>query len=158
MNEKRTSILIGGLVVTVLSTSYLGFINLVCCLGVVIGALVTVWHYTSTHSLTVTAGEGAGMGIRAGLIGVVAASLLNFAFAQAGLDATTFANQFMLDRFGDGMPPEQVDELERQIREGPSVQDLLMGLGIGALLYSLFGAAGGAIGAALFKKGEDDHV
>ncbi|MEL7363842.1 MAG: hypothetical protein AAFN13_17325 [Bacteroidota bacterium] len=158
MNEKQTSILIGGLVVTVLSTSYLGFINFVCCLGVLVGAIVTVWHYTSTNTVTISGGDGAKMGVLAALIGLVASAVINYVLALVGLDATAFVNQLVLDRFGDAMPPEQVAEIERQIADGPRISDVVTSLGVGSILYALFGAVGGVIGAALFKKGESDHA
>ena len=44
MPDTKQSILMGALVTGILSTSYLSLINLLCCLGVIAGALVAVWH------------------------------------------------------------------------------------------------------------------
>ena len=58
MPDKQQSIILGGIVAGILSTSYLGFLNLLCCMGIIIGALVAVWHYTDTHELTIPSGTG----------------------------------------------------------------------------------------------------
>ncbi len=155
MSAKQQSILLGGAVVALLSTSYLSFINYLCCLGVIIGAVVAVWHYTSTNSLTVKPGEGAVMGLMAGVVGALIALVLNYVIMQMGIRHDQAMLNVLMDSFRDAMPPEQYDELVRQRDQPLRLGSYLASGMIGVLVSGLFGAIGGAIGAAMFKKGTD---
>lgn len=160
MNSKSQSLILGGLVAGLLSTSYLGFINMICCLGVIAGALTAVWHYTSTYEVTIPSGEGAGMGAIAGLIGAGVSTILNLVLMAIGIRHDLAVNQFMLDRFGDQMPPEQYDQMiamiEKPFTIGGWLAENVMGLVIGLAVSAIFGAIGGVIGAKLFKKGGEE--
>lgn len=155
MSGKQQSILLGSAVVAVLSTSYLSFINCLCCLGVIAGAMVAVWHYTQTNQLTIKPGEGAVMGLMAGLIGAVIALVLNYILMQIGIRHDAALLNAMLDMFQDSLPPEQYDELVRQRDEPTTLGSYLTSGMIGVAVSAIFGAVGGAIGAALFKKGAE---
>ncbi|PIQ63810.1 MAG: hypothetical protein COV99_00855 [Bacteroidetes bacterium CG12_big_fil_rev_8_21_14_0_65_60_17] len=159
MPDKKRSILLGGLVSGLLSTSYLGFINVLCCLGVIAGALAAVWHYTSENQLSVKAGEGAGMGALSGLVGFIVGNLLTLVFMSLGIRHDLAINQYMLNAFGENMPPEQYDMMVAQIEKpftiGGYLADSLLTLLLSALVVVAMGAAGGAIGARMFRKGGD---
>ena len=157
MPSKNQSILIGSLVVALLSTSYLGLINLICCLGVIVGAASTVWHYTTTNKLTVPAGTGAGMGAAAGAIGAVIATILNFILMQAGLDGSDVINNMIMERFASQMDPEQLAEMEAQQEAARTVAGQATNAAIFFVVSAIFGAIGGAIGAAVFKKGTEGY-
>lgn len=154
MPSKQQSIILGGLVAGLLSTSYLSFINFLCCAGILAGALVAVWHYTDTNELTLPAGQGAVIGILAALVGWGVSFVLNYVLIQAGIRADLTVSQFMLDRFGASMPPEQYDALIAQMEEEITVGKYVLSALPGLALSALFGAIGGAVGAAIFKKGE----
>jgi len=158
MPSKQQSIVLGGVLVGILSTSYLGLINMLCCAGVIIGALVAVWHYTSQNELTISAGQGAGLGVMAALLGWAIAFVLNFVLIKAGIRSDQAISQFILDKVGSNMPPEQYDQLlqqmEREVSFGAYFLNSLIGLGLSAL----FGAIGGAIGAAIFKKAPPEEL
>ncbi len=160
MPDKKQSILLGGLISGLLSTSYLGFINFLCCLGVIAGALAAVWHYTSTNELTIKTGEGAGMGALAGLVGYFVGNILTMLLMSMGVRHDLAANQFVLDRFGENMPPEQYDMMVAQIEKPFTlvgwVSENMLTLVISALVVVAMGAIGGALGAKMFKKGGDD--
>lgn len=155
MSTKMQSILLGGAVVAVLSTSYLGFINMCCCAGVIIGSMAAVWHYTSTNDLTIPTGEGAVMGLSAALIGGVIAFVLNIILANMGLGAEEAIQEFIMTRFADAMNPEQLEQMEQQFEASSSMGTRLINGVIGLVITAGFGAAGGAIGASIFKKGTD---
>jgi hypothetical protein len=161
MPDQKQSILLGAAVAAVLSTSYLGLINCLCCAGVVIAGILTVWHYTDTNQVTVPAGRGAMMGLAAAALGAFVAIFLNFVLIKMGVRADLMIQQLIIDRFGDAIPPEQVDQMRDQMeRPVTFVSHLLSGL-IGVLVSAIFGAVGGAIGASIFKKGSepaDDFV
>ncbi len=156
MSDKTPSILIGGAVVAVLSTSYIGFINCLCCAGVIIGAMTAVWHYTNTNSLTIPAGQGAVIGLLAAIVGAVLAMLVNYILINLGIRSDQAIVEFILNRFGDQMPLEQVEAMEEQLDASLSFGIFFINSLIGLVVSVIFGAIGGAIGASVFKKGEDE--
>ncbi|HMB91349.1 MAG TPA: hypothetical protein VKP65_10915 [Rhodothermales bacterium] len=155
MSPKGQSIFIGGIVVALLSTSYLGLINLFCCAGVIIGSMAAVWHYTSENELTVPAGEGAVMGLSAAALGVVIATIINFILIKMGIRHDLAMSGFIMEQFGGSMPPEQVEAMEEQMNQPVTVGAYLVNGLVGIVVSVIFGAIGGAIGAAIFKKGPD---
>ena len=157
MSDKTQSILIGGAVVAVLSTSYIGFINCLCCAGVIIGAMTAVWHYTNTNSLTIPAGQGAVIGLLAALAGVTLATLVNYILMSLGIRSDQVITEFILNRFGDQMPVEQVEAMEDQLNASLNFGTYLVNALIGFVVSTIFGAIGGAIGASVFKKGEEEE-
>lgn len=155
MPDQKQSILLGALVTALLSTSYLGLINCLCCAGVIIGAMVTVWHYTGTYQRTIPAGKGAVMGVLAAVVGAVIATVLNYFLAEVGLGANEAVMSFFIENFGENMPPEQLDQMREQMEEGQTLGAFLLNSVIGIVVSAIFGALGGALGAAIFQKGED---
>lgn len=150
MPSRTQSILIGGLVVGILSTSVLGFINVLCCAGVIIGAMVGVWHYTEEHQLTIEASQGAIIGALAGIVGAIIAGILNQLLIFIGLDFMSGWREIMMQQFGGGMGSEEMPEFNPG-QMGAMV--MLLGMVFNIVLYAIFGAIGGAIGASVFQKG-----
>lgn len=148
--------MLGALITGILSTSYLGFINFVCCLGVFAGALAAVWHYTDTNELTIPTGKGATLGMSAAVGGLVIATVLNLLLLTVGINHETAMQEWMISSFGDSMPPEQLEAMEAEMEAGTSIGDRVLGFGIGAAVFAAFGAIGGAIGAKVFKKGGNE--
>lgn len=157
MLDQKQSVLLGALVVTFFSLPFLNLINVLCCLGVIAGAMTAVWHYTSTHRLTISAGRGAVLGLYAGALGALFAFLVNLVLAQLGLGGEAFA-EFILSQLEGNVPPEQVEELRRQLGQSLTLQAQLVSAFFNLVLYAIFGAIGGAIGAAVFKKGEGEGL
>ena len=155
MPSKKQSIILGGLVAGLLSTSYLGLINLLCCAGVIIGALVAVWHYTDANELTISAGQGAVLGLLAALVGWAISLVLNYILINAGIRHDQAISQFIIDKIGDSLPPESYDQMVEQMEKQITLAGYLASALWGVLASSLFGAVGGAIGAVIFKKGGD---
>jgi hypothetical protein len=157
MPDKQQSIILGGIVVTILSTSYLGLINMICCLGVLLGALAAVWHYTETYELTIKSGDGAKMGALAAIFGLVAASILNYILvAFLDIRSDQAIAQYVLDLFGDSMPPEQYDATMEEMNAPLTIGKALQGMLWGLVAFPIFGALGGILGAKMFKKGGDE--
>ena len=157
MPDQKPSIFLGAAVVALLSTSYLSLINYFCCLGVIVGAMVTVWHYTSTYQLTVEMGRGAVLGLAAAALGSFVAIFLNYLLSSVGLDAGTITADLTMNMFRDMIPPEQLEQLQSQMdqqQDATLVQRLFSGL-FGVVIASVFGAIGGIIGASVFKKGKE---
>jgi len=156
MPSKQQSIILGGLIAGLLSTSYLGLINMLCCAGIIIGALVSVWHYTDTNELTIKAGQGAVIGLLAALVGWAVSLVLNYILIKAGIRSDLVLSQFMLDRFGDSMGEEGVERIVEQMNTEITLGKYMLSALWGVLLSAIFGAIGGSIGAVLFKKGGDE--
>jgi hypothetical protein len=156
MPDAKQSIILGGIVTGILSTSYLGLINIVCCLGVIVGAMVTVWHYTDTNELTIPTGKGATLGIGGALIGLVISTILNLILVKAGINHETAIQEFVINRFADSMPPEQLEAMEAELMTQKSLVEHVTGFATGAAVFTAFGAIGGSIAAKLFKKGGEE--
>lgn len=156
MPDSKQSILLGALVVGLLSTSYLSLVNLLCCLGVIAGALAAVWHYTDTNELTIATGKGAGLGAMAGLGGALIALVLNLVLILVGIRHDLAVTEFLINSFGGGMPPEQLEQLEAQLEAPFEIGPYLLNGMVGFAVSAAFGAIGGAIGAKVFKKGGDE--
>jgi hypothetical protein len=146
------SIFIGGVVVGVLSTSYLSLINLLCCMGVVIGGGTAAWHYISTADRSIDPVEGATLGAGAGVVGSLLSSLFDWALRPIGLDGQSALQNLA------GVDMEQMMQqnsmMQEQMMQEPTMGMMLVSLVMGAIFLAVFGAIGGAIGASLF--GEDD--
>jgi len=154
MTPRQQSILVGAVVTGVLSTSYLSFINSLCCLGVIIGGLIGVQQYTSRTGRAVEAGDGAVIGALAGAGGSVIGSILDRALRPLGLDSDTIS-QGMMEEMMQGMEgqqgmPQMMEQMQGQ--GGGGAMMFLFGLAFSLVLYAIFGAIGGAIGSALFGE------
>lgn len=120
--------------------------------------MVAVWHYTTNNSLTISAGTGASMGAVAGLIGIVVATILNLILIKAGVRSDLFISDFMINQFGDSIPPEALDQMIEQQNTPITIGSYLKQGWIGVLMGPVFGALGGMIGASVFKNGTDEDL
>ena len=164
MPTKLPSIAIGAAVYAVLAVA-LSFVALsggavaqtvsgcAICLAAIVGPLVAVWHYTSTHRLTIPAGSGAGIGAASGALGAIAGGAIGLLLQAVGLlpDAEAQlarSREMMLD---SGMDPAQIDQ---QMEMAGAFSNPVIGIVIGIVIGAVVGAIAGAIGASVFKKGE----
>jgi hypothetical protein len=156
MTTRQQSILIGAVVTGVLSTSYLSFINVVCCLGVILGSMVAVQQYTSRSGTAIEAGDGAVLGALTGVAGAILGSIFDQILRPLGLDSTTISQdamqQWMQGMQGQqGMSPEMMEQFQGG---GGGMTAFIISLVFGVVIYAIFGAIGGAIGAAIFGSDE----
>ena len=153
MSTKQTSIVIGGLVGGVLSTSPISVINCLCCLGVILGAMAGIWYYTDREQITVETADAAVMGAGMGVLAAVFSAAFTYLLGSIGLVPTS-EDQLQNAMQQEGMT-EEGRQMLRNIQEYmSSVGGMILITGVSAFIYAIFGAIGGAIGAALFKKGE----
>jgi len=156
MTPRQQSILVGAVVTGILSTSYLGLINTLCCLGVIVGGIVTTQQYAARTAGSVPSGDGAVLGAFAGAAGAVLSAVFDVMLRPLNLDSQSIQQglQEQLMQMSDqGMSPEMMQQMQG---EAPGLLSV-MGLGfllLNVVLFAIFGAIGGAIGTALF--GEDD--
>ncbi len=162
MTPRQQSILVGAVVIGILSTSYLSFINVICCLGVIIGGVVATQQYTTRASAAgkspaLTAADGAVLGSLAGVGGAVLGPLFDRALRPLGLDSQTISRD-MVEQWMQGMEGQQgmSPEMMQQLQGEGSMMMFIGGLLFNIVLYAIFGAIGGAIGASLFGNDASD--
>lgn len=146
------SIFIGGIVAGVLSTSYLSLINLLCCMGVMLGGGAAAWHYISTTNRSIDPVEGATLGAGAGIVGSLLSSLFDWILRPLNLDGESVIQSLV------GVDMEQMMEQQGQMMQEPSTGLMIVSLIMGAILLAVFGAIGGAVGASLFGNDTDDNM
>jgi len=164
MTTRQQSILIGALVVGALSTSYLSFVNTICCLGVLVGGAVAAQQYVSRSSAAgMEAGEGAVLGALAGAGGSVLSAVLNRALRPLNLDPQSISQSIMenMQMMQEMQGQSGVPQGFMQGQGDPGFLLVVLSIAFNLVLYSVFGAIGGAIGASLFGSddtGEDGGV
>lgn len=152
MPSKIQSILLAGAAIGVLAALF-SLIPMagscLACIAYLAAGVVAVWHYTSTHQLTITGGQGAGLGALAAVMAGIVAAVLSYVFSAIGLMPNM--QEMMRAQFeSSGMDPDQIEQMIA-IFESPLVIAglYLVGLAVNAIV----GAVGGAVGASIFKKG-----
>jgi hypothetical protein len=150
--------LVGGLVTGVLSALpivYLG--NLCCCLWVISGGVVAAYVLQQEQSSPITPGDGALVGLLAGLAGAVIQTVVSIPISLMFGPMERAIVQRVLDTAGS-MPPEVRDALDQYVHGGVFGNSVLFIAGrfvelfVALVLGSIFSTIGGLIGAAIFRK------
>ena len=140
--------LMGGAVAGVLSG--IPFVNCLCCLWIIGGAMLAAYLLAKDSPVVLTAGDGAIVGVFTGIVAVVVQAILSFLFRPANRE---FFRR-MMERFAEyaeEMPPGFEDFLEGGSTQ-VSVPMFLIGLVFSTIIFSALGALGGIIGISLFGK------
>lgn len=155
--SKTQPALVGGLVIGLLwAVPFLNLINFCCCLGVMAGGALAGWMLIKRSPvLPVSSGDGAVVGLLAGLVGagvyLVLGIPISLVFNQAGLSVV----RSILDQMNN---PEIHRAMEEAIRnsQNQGLAQRLVGALVGWLITSVisvgFSTVGGLIGVALFEK------
>jgi len=149
--------LIGGILSGMLTA--IPFINCLCCLWVIGGGLLASYLLSKESPDSLTTGDGAIVGVFAGIIGSVVDTIISIPF-----DAMMRNSEFMraiLDRvteYAQDLPAG----MEGWLESGPfggsfSIAWTLLGLVISMVIFSAFSALGGIIGISIFKKKPDPN-
>jgi hypothetical protein len=138
--------LIGGLVLGMLSA--LPIVNICCCLWVVSGGAVSAYVLQERQSTTLTPGEGALVGLLAGVIGTFIYLLLS---VPISLLLAPFEQQ-LLERLATvgNMPPEFREYATRPA--GLRALGVLFDFVIRFFVDVTFSTIGGVLGAVVFGK------
>jgi hypothetical protein len=150
--------LIGGAIIGVLSAlPVIAAGNLCCCMWVIGGGAVAAYVLQQNHSTPITPGDGALVGLLAGLVG----ALVQFVIAiPIGMMVAPF-ERVMLGRIVEmagTMPPEMRDAIERysspdrQFGIAAMMAARVFALIVGLFVGAIFATIGGLIGAMIFKK------
>ena len=157
MTPRQQSILIGAIVIGALSTSYLSYINNLCCLGIIVGGVVAAQQHASQTQTSAGAADGALLGMFAGIGGAVLGLLFNLALRPFAIDLFSLTQrsvqQTMQQMPSGGAMMEGMVEMMRN--PGPVFFGGVLLVRI--VTNSIFGAIGGAIGAAIFGGQEESN-
>ena len=129
--------------------------NICCCLWVIVGGMVAAYVLQQNQTTPIAPGDGALVGLLAGLAGAVVQVLVSIPVTLVVGPMEREVLRRILDMTGN-MPPEVRDVFERYSRGGQAVAFMIIGkvfalffwLAIGAV----FSTIGGLLGAAIFKK------
>lgn len=131
--------------------------NLCCCLWVVSGGLVAAYLFQHDQTTPMTPGDGAAVGLIAGLVGAV----IQFLVAIPVGILVAPLEQLMLGRLTDmagTMPPDLRDALQRyadqsrQMGLAGIIAIRILGLFFALVIGSIFSTLGGLLGAVIFRK------
>jgi hypothetical protein len=139
--------LIGGLVIGVLSVLPIVSAGNCCCLWVVSGGLVAAYLLQQRQSTPITQGDGALVGLMAGLTGAFVYVILKIPMdlVMAPMERELFRR--ILEN-ANNMPPEARRLLENYGGPGVRVIGFVFFLFAGAIFSTL----GGLLGAVMFRK------
>jgi len=141
--------LLGGLFIGVLSAlPVVGFCNC-CCLWILGGGVLSVYLEQQNRPASLTLGEGALLGLYAGVLGAAIWSGLDFVLAPL---QAQFLGEVL--RNVPDVPPEVLEMLEtvQERRGSANLIGLVLSFGMTLIVVSIFATIGGMIGAAYFKK------
>jgi Family of unknown function (DUF5518) len=150
--------LIGGLVMGVLSAlPLISAANFCCCLWVVSGGLVAAYLLQQNQTLPITAGDGALVGLVAGVIGAFVMFVLSIPIGMLVEPMQRAMAQRVLDMAGP-MPPFFRQILQNQADPNTDI-GMVSRIAVRMFVFfffliagSIFSTLGGLLGVALFKK------
>jgi hypothetical protein len=131
--------------------------NLCCCLWVVTGGAIAAYLFQQSQSTPITPGDGALVGLLAGLTGAFVQFLVAIPIGILVAPMERAMLQRIIEMTGS-MPPEMRDVLDRyansqaQFGFGLMILGRLVGLVLGLFVGAIFATIGGLLGAMLFRK------
>jgi hypothetical protein len=152
MNPQRPGMfrpaLVGGVVAGVLTAVPL--VNCFCCLWIIGGAMLAAYLFAKDSPGPMTPGDGAVIGILAGIIAAVTDAVVSLPFETMNRE---YIQRFMdqVSKFAEEMPSGWESWLEKRAGD-LSPAWFLLGLLASAVIYAALGALGGTIGASIFGK------
>ena len=149
------SILLGGLVITVVSVvPFLSVINLFCCAGTILGGVAAVVHYR--RQLPGDAGfdvaRGLSLGLLSGLVAVVLTGVIVVAGYHSGYHPLENQSESIFQSFertGQDIPPEIIDFFEKFQGEEGTRLIVVLHLIFNLVFFPTFGMVGGLVGVLL---------
>ncbi|MFQ6108020.1 MAG: hypothetical protein ACE5L7_00510 [Candidatus Aminicenantales bacterium] len=152
MNERKPGMfvpaLIGGAAAGVFSA--VPFLNCLCCLWIIGGAMLAAYLLSKDSPVAMTAGDGAIVGIFTGVTAAVIDAIISIPFHAIN---AAFVQRVMegIAQYTEEMPSGWERWLETGAVE-TSAPLFMLGLLISVVVFSILGALGGIIGISLFGK------
>jgi hypothetical protein len=153
--SKLNPALIGGAVIGVLSSiPLISAGNCLCCMWVLLGGGIAAYLYRKDFppEREFTMGEGAVVGLIAGLFGALFTTLLTYFFEILGLDpGQEFLRSFIESR--QDLSPELKQFLD-SFQDGGGMEPMFVFIGLffSIIIDSIFGTLGGLLGTAILGK------
>ncbi|MDB6020015.1 MAG: hypothetical protein JWR19_4504 [Pedosphaera sp.] len=142
----------------IFAVSFIPYISLACCLPQILGVLLTIHLFTRWYQMTLTYGQGIRLGMLTAMLGsvafwvVVMALWLGFGYLMHAKENEAImmkimskASPEMLQAFKQAMEAQKTQEI--------GLPQILLGLCATVVNACICGLIGGALGAALFKRG-----
>ena len=148
MNDKLKAALIGGVSFGIAAAlPYVSWINGICCALYIGGGVLAAYLLTKDLPPQARApyGDGAVVGVLAGLFGGVATVITSLIASALGYDPAAEMGA-MMQRFGLPMP--------EGIGADPASGMQLLGFVLSIVMYVIFATLGGLLGVAIFHKKE----
>ena len=160
MTEKPSKMqpaLLGGLVIGLFwSVPFLNLINFCCCVGVIAGGALAGWMLIKrSPTLPVTNGDGAVVGMLAGLVGAVVYLVLGIPIGLVFSDSGVAVIKTLFESMNN---PEINRALEEAIKTsqnrslGARILESLLSWFIVSVISIGFSTVGGLIGVSMFEK------
>ena len=150
---------VGGLFIGILSAlPIVNLANVCCCAWVIGGGIVAAYLMQNASAVAITVGDGALIGLMAGVVGGVVNAILSVPFSLLMRPFQARMMQQFLDNAQD-LPPGLRALMERGMFGGTGlaiafISTLMLWLVLGAI----FATVGGMIGAAIFSRGKPTVV
>jgi hypothetical protein len=141
--------LIAGAVAGVLSG--IPFVNCLCCLWIIGGAVLATSLLAKNTSTALTAGDGAIVGALTGIVAAVVDGLISIPLQPVNAAVVQRLTE-SLARVMDELPAAFQDLLRRETSTGFSLAGFFLGLFITAAIFAVLGLLGGVIGVSLFGR------
>ncbi len=151
--NKLQPALMGGLVIGVLSSlPLISAGNCICCMWVIGGGVVAAYLLQQNQSTPISTGDGAIVGLLAGLIGAGVSLLISIPVGLMFGPMQAEWMQRMTSSAGD-VPPELRPWIENMAQSGGfTIIGALFGFVFMVVAGVIFGSLGGMLGALFFKK------
>jgi len=152
--SKLQPALLGGILMGVLSAlPFVSLGNCCCCLWVVSGGLLAAYLLQQSQPAAIEMGDGAGVGLLAGVIGAVAATVLS---VPINLTMGPM-QQRILERVVENvpnMPAEMRDAFQNAQARGVGAMASAFSFVVMLVAGMVFSTVGGIIGTVIFRRGK----
>ena len=155
MNDKMRPALIGGAILGVLSAiPFVGALNICCCAWAIVGGVIATNLYVKGSTTPAGVGDGAVVGLIAGVIGAAIYLILGIPLGIITGNATLG----LMTNIMGSVNPQAAEQMRAQAEQmqnlstGELLVASLPGALIGAVCLIIFSAIGGMIGVPIFEK------
>jgi hypothetical protein len=149
--SKLQPALLGGAVLGVLSALPVVNVANCCCIWIVTGGVLAAWLLQQGQPLPITPGDGAIVGLLAGVFGALVWAVLYVPIRAL----TGSLQQRMIERAlenASDLPPALLPMLERAQHEGAGLVAFVLGFLFRLVLCATFSTLGGLVGAMLVAR------
>jgi hypothetical protein len=127
------------------------FVNCLCCLWIIGGAVLAAHLLAKNSPGPLTAGDGAIVGTLTGIVAAVVDSLMSLPLRRVNEEFLRRVTD-SLSQFANQMPSWWQDFVQRRATAGVSPAMFLLGLFISAAIFAVLGVLGGVIGVSVFGR------